>query len=71
MTMMRKFATELLGTGLLVFFGVGVATLMFGFKFDGVASRRGWWPRPWRSGSYFWPWPTRLDRYRAVTSTRR
>ncbi len=33
--MMRKFATELLGTGLLVFFGVGVATLMFGFKFDG------------------------------------
>ena len=33
--MMRKFAAELLGTGLLVFFGVGVATLMFGFKFDG------------------------------------
>jgi aquaporin Z len=26
---------ELLGTGLLVFFGVGVATLMFGFRFDG------------------------------------
>lgn len=35
MTMMRKFLTELLGTALLVFFGVGVATLMFGFKFDG------------------------------------
>ena len=33
--MMRKFAAEMLGTGLLVFFGVGVATLMFGFKFDG------------------------------------
>jgi len=33
--MMRKLAAELLGTGLLVFFGVGVATLMFGFKFDG------------------------------------
>jgi aquaporin Z len=33
--MMRKFAAELLGTGLLVFFAVGVATLMFGFKFDG------------------------------------
>ena len=33
--MMRKFLTELLGTALLVFFGVGVATLMFGFKFDG------------------------------------
>ena len=35
MTMTRKFLTELLGTALLVFFGVGVATLMFGFKFDG------------------------------------
>ena len=33
--MMRRFAAELLGTGLLVFFGVGVATLNFGFKFDG------------------------------------
>jgi aquaporin Z len=31
----RKFAAELLGTALLVFFAVGVATLMFGFKFDG------------------------------------
>ena len=35
MTMMRRFVAELLGTGLLVFFGVGVATLDFGFKFDG------------------------------------
>ncbi len=35
MTMMRRFAAELLGTGLLVFFGVGVATLDFGFKFAG------------------------------------
>jgi len=33
--MMRRFVAELLGTGLLVFFGVGVATLDFGFKFDG------------------------------------
>jgi aquaporin Z len=33
--MMRRFAAELLGTALLVFFGVGVATLDFGFKFDG------------------------------------
>lgn len=32
--MMRKFAAELPGTALLVFFGVGVATLMFGFKLD-------------------------------------
>ncbi len=33
--MARKFFAELLGTAVLVFFGVGVATLMFGFKFDG------------------------------------
>ncbi|MGD0924844.1 MAG: aquaporin [Streptosporangiaceae bacterium] len=33
--MIRRFTAELLGTGLLVFFGVGVATLDFGFKFDG------------------------------------
>jgi aquaporin Z len=33
--MARKLAAELLGTFLLVFFAVGVATLMFGFKFDG------------------------------------
>jgi aquaporin Z len=33
--MVRKLVAELLGTGLLVFFGVGVATLMFGFHFDG------------------------------------
>ena len=40
--MMRRYAAELLGTGLLVFFGVGVATLDFGFKFDGGMSRRAW-----------------------------
>jgi aquaporin Z len=33
--MVRKLAAELLGTFFLVFFAVGVATLMFGFKFDG------------------------------------
>lgn len=33
--MARKFFAELFGTFLLVFFAVGVATLMFGFKFDG------------------------------------
>jgi aquaporin Z len=33
--MARKLFAELLGTLLLVFFAVGVATLMFGFKFDG------------------------------------
>jgi aquaporin Z len=31
----RKFWAELLGTALLVFFAVGVATLTFGFKADG------------------------------------
>jgi aquaporin Z len=33
--MSRKFFAELLGTAVLVFFAVGTATLMFGFKFDG------------------------------------
>jgi len=33
--MVRKLIAECLGTGFLVFFGVGVATLMFGFGFDG------------------------------------
>jgi aquaporin Z len=33
--MSRRFFAELLGTAILVFFAVGVATLMFGFKFDG------------------------------------
>jgi aquaporin Z len=33
--MVRKFFAELLGTFILVFFAVGVATLMFGFRFDG------------------------------------
>lgn len=31
----RKLTGELVGTGLLVFFGAGAATLMFGFHFDG------------------------------------
>ncbi len=35
MALWRKFVAEMLGTALLVFFGVGAATLMFGFKFDG------------------------------------
>ena len=33
--MIRKFAAEFLGTAILVFFAVGVATLMLGFKLDG------------------------------------
>ena len=33
--MARKFSAELLGTAILVYFGCGVATLMFGFKFGG------------------------------------
>src|SRR5881227_1790526 len=31
----RKLVAELLGTAILVFFAVGTATLMFGFKLDG------------------------------------
>jgi aquaporin Z len=31
----RKLAAELLGTAILVFFAVGTATLMFGFRLDG------------------------------------
>src|SRR5215831_17622636 len=39
--MVRKYAAESLGTALLVFFGVGVATLMFGFGFDGRSTAAG------------------------------
>jgi aquaporin Z len=41
MTLTRKFAAELLGTLLLVFFGVGAATLDFGFKFAGASIAAG------------------------------
>ena len=37
----RKIFAEMLGTGLLVFIGVGVATLSFGFKFDGMSVSAG------------------------------
>jgi len=33
--MVRRLIAELVGTFFLVFFAVGVATLMFGFRFDG------------------------------------
>ena len=39
--MFRKFIAEALGTGLLVFFGAGVATLMFGFRFAGLSPAAG------------------------------
>jgi aquaporin Z len=39
--MMRKVAVEFLGTALLVFFAVGVATLMFGFRFAGASVAAG------------------------------
>ena len=39
--MIRKFAAEFLGTAILVFVAVGVATLMFGFKFDGSSVAAG------------------------------
>lgn len=37
----RKLCAEMLGTALLVFFGVGVATLSFGFKLAGVTPSAG------------------------------
>jgi aquaporin Z len=37
----RKLAAELSGTALLVFFGVGAATLSFGFKLDGGSTAAG------------------------------
>jgi aquaporin Z len=37
----RKLSAELLGTALLVFFGVGAATLSFGFKLDGGSTAAG------------------------------
>jgi aquaporin Z len=40
-TMSRKLAAEFLGTAILVFFAVGVATLMFGFKFAGASVAAG------------------------------
>jgi aquaporin Z len=39
--MIRKLAAEFLGTAILVFFAVGVATLMFGFKFTGLSVAAG------------------------------
>jgi len=37
----RRFMVEALGTGILVFFGVGMATPMFGFHFDGASTAAG------------------------------
>ncbi len=39
--MIRKLAVEVLGTAILVFFAVGVATLMFGFRFTGASVAAG------------------------------
>jgi aquaporin Z len=39
--MVRKLAAEVLGTFVLVFFAVGVATLTFGFKLDGASVAAG------------------------------
>ena len=39
--MIRKFAVEFLGTAILVYFAVGVATLMFGFRFAGTSIAAG------------------------------
>jgi aquaporin Z len=39
--MVRKLAAELLGTGILVYFAVGVATLSFGFGLAGTSFAAG------------------------------
>src|SRR6201985_290255 len=39
--MIRKLAVEVLGTASLVFFAVGVATLMFGFRLAGASVAAG------------------------------
>ena len=39
--MKRRVLTEAFGTGVLVFFGAGVATLMFGFHFAGLSTAAG------------------------------
>ena len=39
--MVRKLAAELLGTAILVYFAVGVATLSFGFGFAGTSFAAG------------------------------
>jgi aquaporin Z len=39
--MIRKFAAAFLGTAILVFFAVGVATLMFGFRLAGSSIAAG------------------------------
>jgi aquaporin Z len=39
--MIRKLMAEALGTGVLVFFGAGVATLMLGFHFAGASTAAG------------------------------
>ena len=39
--MIRKLAVEFLGTAILVFFAVGVATLMFGFRLAGASVAAG------------------------------
>jgi aquaporin Z len=47
--MIRKLAVEFLGTAILVFFAVGVATLMFGFKLAGASVAAGVVLPRWRS----------------------
>ena len=46
----RKLLAELIGTAVLVFFAVGVATLMFGFKFDGGSVAAGVLATAWAFG---------------------
>jgi len=52
--MARKLVAEFLGTALLVFFACGVATLMFGFGFDGGSVAAGVVATAFAFGSCCW-----------------
>ena len=54
----RKLVAEALGTALLVFVGVGVATLSFGFKFAGASTSAGVVATAWPSDLCCWRSPT-------------
>ena len=45
----RRYMAELIGTGLLVFFGAGMATIVFGFRASAAASPRAFCSPDWCS----------------------
>jgi len=67
--MIRKYIAELIGTALLVYFGVGVATLSFGFHVAGSSFSAGVVATALAFGSRFWRSSTPSARSRVATST--